>query len=507
MIVPSSHLTRSLRAWILTVGLLALALLGAAPARAQGNAALTATELELVMDATNLAHVLLERDGTSKTARALLVFATTLDPTCAPAKHLIDVVKDGGPVGSPVAKPTEEMVVRKLLAAASLERDENLSLLYQLMALQIDRENPEAIAAVLAAKERGLETTLAAQFEANRRLVLTEDLDYVGLLRPLYDRITDSRLENGAENMAQELADADRRLRERDKAAEADADIAKVGRRLLVSLMGLIQDRKDSLERLARAKTYEPSKTIANRAKYEQELREGRQRQMDNAYRDWEGKLKQNGRVATALFNEIRAAEEKLDTHFAERLAAARNRPVPVPVSDPIPPVADNNPPVNPPQDPIHDTGEPENEDWYNNRQNPDDWKMETRDDWKGPRIDPTKMVTPAHLINQVKEIGNWLDVQNRRQGKLVDGVYAQDPGDGRVILYVSVTSLFTAQDQETRFTLTKSMQAYWANRLESGEKVRGRDAAFIYVLNADKDVIGGSSEDRGGKVWVKERL
>ena len=478
----------------------AMATILAAVPGVRGQASLSATEQRLVMDGTTLAQQLLSVDASDQRGRALSLLALSLDPKYVPAIELVEKTKSEEAITEPRTSPTPGQYERLLVTAANAESNADMQLMYFLVVLVLNRDNADARIYAAEAKSQGRELNLAALFESNKRLTLSEDVAYARLLRPVYEQVTAERLENGAERLMPKLMELADIFKERARADEADESLAKDSLSLLNELAGLIKKRESSLDRLERSKDYKPA-LRANSPLYQQELRAGLERGRKNAISDWEMNLKKTRPMADGLYRRISANEEALDAKFSVRQTAdvsdypqvAERPPV-----DMMPPV--DEPPVDRPPvqtaPPVMLTNVDSEVD--------QDWTTHTREN-SGPAVDTSAMSTPVHLRNQVKQVALWLSSRTRTTGQLVDKIVADDQGDGRVVLYLTASKLYMAQEADTRYSLTKSLQGMWGQRVVTDRKVANQNLAYLYVLDEEGKVIGGSTTGRASSVWVKK--
>lgn len=465
----------------------------------------------LAVQATALGQDLLQQDAPTPEqrqlleakARYLLQFGRAMDPHYKLVRDTLSALDSKRPVPLADAAPDSAVFVKNLLAIAGQEKDESRALMCYGICRVFDLDNPEAKAALQAAKGRGVEVSLSKLIEKNTQPVLTEELDYYGLIEPIYSAVLDDDMEKDADRLKDDLDEFGATCRRRMRQYESDVDIARTGRDLTGIIFYMMNQRRNSVAAFVRAKTYTPPTVDNNPALYEQRTQEGRDRGKQNAIRGWNDFVKKTRPTSDELLARLKNGMKDLQARLPSG-GAATTAVASTGGGKPSRPAATGGRPTHPATTvAMTDTSSSSSN---SDESSGGDEPVVRKEAPKLTSAGATTQLTPPELMVQVKELAQWLQAQEHRTGRFAEKIHAAQEGSNAV-LYVEVTADFVKLPEDERFAITCAIQKMWYLRLSGAaeRKVNNKDQALVYTVDNKQGVLGGSSPDKGTDVWVKK--
>lgn len=420
----------------------------------------------------------------------LLEFVELIAPETGEAAVLRQNLVRGAVLAPPaeVVQPADYAVL--LANFAGQDRNRVRALILFALAAQVDPGNSEAAQAVTAAKLQGQDISLERLIRDRRYGVLSETVDFVTPAETLYRGILEAGLEDGQGPDPERLKEFAQVCRRRAEARESDAELAGRGLSLVNELLGHLEARRKALDDLDKARNWEPGMRGGDANKVKAETEAGRERRAGNVTGTWQRYAATAAKGSSGqLLQEIQALAKGLsqrsETGRGELAAASRamGRAVPAarekapPPSEPAVEVVPQAKLPPPPPIPAANVGKP-------------------------AEYDPDPGPSPAELALPLREIGNWLRVQQERMGATFATRIYGKLSNSRVVLYLEVNRSYTGLPKDERLQLAETIWRFWAERCLMN-RVAASKARIHLVLVSNGKIVASSKPERGNEITL----
>ncbi len=294
-------------------------------------------------------------------------------------------------------------------------------------------------------------------------------IDYARTTAALVDGVMSDDLHKRRGSYAHAVDVFRQTCRERGRKKEIDRGLAASAYDIAGILLDVLDEWEDYQQNLERVRNDKTLLKTADAERNRKERDERIARKTQNLENLWKQYIREKELLIQPFKAKLDSLQEKLDGAIQERQVLVQTKDTP-PIA-----AAREEKTEPPPRQEKEETAEP-------------------------PAADPPavrmgdELKTPEHLLPVVKELAQWLSMQQRRVGgQLASRMYAMNTGN-RCYLYIQMTDVFSQNvGHADKLQFGTSVQHFWAMKCTQYRKVGSERHAHIIMVDAQDNVLVAS--------------